>query len=92
MNAKLKKWGNSMGVRIPKEILDNLGVKEDWEFEIIEKGGSIELKPIYKNNLKKKYTMDELVDGLKNSEKQELLEWGPAVGKEIIEPWEGPTF
>lgn len=92
MNAKLKKWGNSMGVRIPKEILDNLGVKEDWEFEIIEKENSIELKPVYKNNLKKKYTMDELLAGMDKNNRPELYDWGPDVGKEIIEPWEGPTF
>jgi antitoxin MazE len=92
MNTKIKKWGNSLGVRIPKEILDNLGVKEDWEFEIIEKANSIELKPISKNNLKKKYTLDELLAGINREEDIELIDWGPDVGKEIIEPWEGPTF
>jgi antitoxin MazE len=92
MNTKIKKWGNSLGVRIPKEILENLGIKEGFEVEVIEKGRSIELKPVYKNNLKKKYTLDELLAGMDKNNRPELIDWGPSVGKEIIEPWEGPKF
>jgi antitoxin MazE len=60
MNTKIKKWGNSLGVRIPKDILENLGIKEGWEVELIEKENSIELKPIHKKNLKKKYLSQKM--------------------------------
>ena len=29
MLTRVKKWGNSQGVRIPKAFLDNLGISDD---------------------------------------------------------------
>lgn len=44
MTVQLKSWGNSQGIRIPKEILDTVGVQvNDYlEIEIVE--GNILLK------------------------------------------------
>ena len=33
-NAKVKKWGNSLGIIIPKNVLDNENIKEGSEIEI----------------------------------------------------------
>ena len=35
IKGKLKKWGNSFGVIIPKEIVDNEGFKENQEVEFL---------------------------------------------------------
>ena len=32
--SQLKKWGNSMGIRIPKNIIDDLQLEENATFEI----------------------------------------------------------
>jgi antitoxin MazE len=84
MNTKIQKWGNSLGVRIPKSISDELGLKEDFEVEIIQKVNSIEIKPLNKKNLKKKYNLDELLAGINGIEDLELVDWGPDVGREIV--------
>ena len=35
IKGKLKKWGNSFGVIIPKEIVDNEGFNENQEVEFL---------------------------------------------------------
>jgi antitoxin MazE len=34
MGIKVAKWGNSLGVRIPKDVVESLGLKEGDEMEI----------------------------------------------------------
>lgn len=45
---KLKKWGNSQGIRIPKYILESMDLlgTEEVSFEVVVKDGEICLKPI----------------------------------------------
>jgi putative addiction module antidote len=45
MNVTLRKIGNSVGVIIPKEMLDRFGLKEGDELALEAKGGEISLKP-----------------------------------------------
>ncbi len=35
IKVKLKKWGNSFGIIIPKDIVDSENLKEDQEVEIM---------------------------------------------------------
>ena len=36
MEAKLQKWGNSLGVRIPSNILKSLNLKTNDKIDLIE--------------------------------------------------------
>ena len=45
MNIMLRKIGNSVGVIIPKEMLDRFGLKEGDELDLETKDGGIFLKP-----------------------------------------------
>jgi antitoxin MazE len=35
---QVAKWGNSLAVRLPKEVVDQLGLKEGDDVEIVAKG------------------------------------------------------
>lgn len=42
---QIAKWGNSLAVRLPKEVVDQLGLKEGDDVEIVAKGKeTLELK------------------------------------------------
>lgn len=41
MLVKIKKWGNSQGLRIPKSIIEDLGITEGEELEIFKKENKI---------------------------------------------------
>ena len=46
MSAKLQKWGNSLGVRIPKKLAKEAKLGENSEVEIQQKNGNIIIMPV----------------------------------------------
>ena len=46
LKIKLRKWGNSYGFRLPKQIMQMLSIKPDQEFGVKTKGNVIELTKI----------------------------------------------
>lgn len=60
MNTKINAWGNSLAVRIPKNILKELKLKENDIVTIEEENGSIKIHPS-----KKKVSLNELVSKIK---------------------------
>ena len=51
MEAVVKKWGNSLGIRIPNLIVREMSLKDGSFVDINNKGNEIVIKPIRKNNL-----------------------------------------
>ena len=51
MEAVVKKWGNSLGIRIPNAIARELSLKDGSFIDINDKGKEIIIKPIQKNKL-----------------------------------------
>lgn len=45
MRGTAAKWGNSLGVRIPREIAQRVGMREGSRLEITEENGRIILVP-----------------------------------------------
>ena len=43
LKIKLRKWGNSYGLRIPKQIMQMLSIKPDQEFKVEIKDDVIKL-------------------------------------------------
>ncbi len=79
MNAKIQKWGNSFGVRIPQEIRKKLNINTDDSFNIIvDDLNRIVLEKVENENL-----IDKLFSKYEHKEKQTELEWGQSVGAEI---------
>ena len=79
MLAKVQKWGNSQGIRIPKVILDNANIKTDDDINIEVIDGRIILEPIKKHKT--------LKDRMKNYDgNYECSEWetGNSVGREVL--------
>ncbi len=52
METVIKKWGNSLGIRIPSLIAKDLSLKEGSFVEIEDERGRIVIKPKKKNDLK----------------------------------------
>ncbi len=82
MTVSFKKWGNSVGVIIPKALVDKYNIELNKEYEIIEgeKGFTFTEKP-------HQPTIDELLEGMdRNSRYSEDLLIQDNVGKERF--WE----
>lgn len=48
MKTKLKMWGNSLGVRIPKTLSDDLGLSTDREVIISRENNTLSITPVTK--------------------------------------------
>lgn len=46
MIGKVQKWGNSQAVRLPKAILDEIGLNENDEVEIKAEHGRVTILPV----------------------------------------------
>jgi antitoxin MazE len=59
MHVKAQRWGNSLAVRIPKAVAEEIGVHEQDELEIEVAGGIIQLRPRSPNP-----SLEELLGGV----------------------------
>lgn len=77
MAVKIQKWGNSLGVRIPKAIIEKVKLGENSEVEVESKDGAIIIFPA-----KKQYSLDTMLDQIKKSNLHHEEETKPE-GKEV---------
>lgn len=77
MTIKIARWGNSLGIRIPKHIAEQVQLNEGDEIEISTDENRLILIP-----QKKKYTLEELLDGMTEDHLHSEVDWGESVGTE----------
>lgn len=76
MEAKIQKWGNSLGVRIPAAIAKELSLKNGSPVEIEVEMDRVVIRP------KEKYDLDALLRGITDSNIHAEFDFGVAEGKE----------
>jgi antitoxin MazE len=75
----LQKWGNSLGVRVPKGFADQLGLGEGAEIDLAIQDGAIVIRPA-----RKSYALAELLAACRPDLRPEPIDWGPDVGGEVL--------
>jgi antitoxin MazE len=83
ITQQTQEWGNSTGIRLPKKVLQAVKWKNDQQVTIDIKGSSMILTPV-KNTAKKAPTLDDLLEGVTPENVHTATDWGPNVGREII--------
>ena len=79
MTAKISKWGNSQGLRMPKDIMDSLHLQIGDNVNITMLDGKVILEPM-KNDILN-YDLNELVSKIPSDYKASE-EFDTIVGKE----------
>jgi len=77
MEAVVRKWGNSLGIRIPNQIAKELSLKDGSFVDINDKKNEIVIKPIRKSNLA------EMLSLISEQNIHEEIRTSGPVGKEI---------
>jgi len=80
MLTKVQKWGNSQGLRFPKEILSRAHISIGDEVDIQIHHGEIVIKPV--TRIRGKYNLNDLVSKIPDNYESEEQNWGSPVGKE----------
>jgi antitoxin MazE len=78
MNSTVKRWGNSLAVRLPKDLAQTLEMNEGSRLtlEVVEDGLLIK-------RYRKKLDLDSLLDGVTREGIHGEIDWGKPVGKEV---------
>lgn len=76
----VQKWGNSLAVRIPKDIAERIKLHQGSEINVIENEGKIILMP---KKPQIKYSLEDLLTQCKPENRHEEIDFGVA-GKELI--------
>lgn len=80
MRATIQKWGNSQGIRINKEILEQTHLSVGDQVEIFAKEGQVIVKPV--PEAKKRYRLEDLVARIPKGHKASEEDLGKPAGKE----------
>lgn len=75
----LRPWGNSQGIRIPKNILEKLNINVSDTLQIDVVGDSIVLKKAFKHK-----TFEERLEEYDGKISICDFDWGQPVGREIL--------
>jgi antitoxin MazE len=79
MRTRIAKWGNSLGLRIPKPFILESGLQDGAEVEIAIDGGRIVLTPVAQE-----YSLEELTSQITPENRHGETDWGKPVGHEVV--------
>jgi antitoxin component of MazEF toxin-antitoxin module len=58
MRVQISKWGNSTAVRLPKPVVDELGLRPGQDVELVVEGRELRLRPV---KVRPIYRIEDLV-------------------------------
>ena len=79
MVIKILKWGNSLGLRIPKYFAKEAGVAEGSSVEIALEGDHLVIRPVRPA----KYSLSKMLSQVREDNIHEEISTGGTVGREI---------
>ena len=86
MYATIQKWGNSNGLRVPKALLDAIGLRENDRVELVQNHDSITIKKarrVQHRTLEERLTSfyGKPVEQIERIQSEEI-DWGKSEGGE----------
>jgi antitoxin MazE len=85
MRVKIAKWGNSLGLRLPRTAVVATGLKPGAEVDVTVEGRDLRVRSLLPT---KHYRLEDLLaemDRLDPQHRPETVDWGPDRGAEIID-------
>ena len=79
MQIQVKRWGNSLALRIPKWIADEMKLRPDDPVIIETSKNGFTIK-----KARKKYDLKELLSRVTPENKHEIIDFGGSKGRELL--------
>jgi antitoxin MazE len=80
MKASVAKWGNSLAVRLPKELAEEMHLNEGSPVDLKVEEGVLVLRPA-----RPRYRLDELLVGITPRAMRQAWSWGRDKGREAVD-------
>lgn len=75
---KISAWGNSLGIRLPQAIAQQVGFTEGALISLSVEGNRLVLSPT-----RPKYRLDDLLAGITPDMQHDEVDWGSPEGEEV---------
>jgi len=80
VQTRVQKWGNSLGVRIPRGLAEEVGLGAGSEVSLSAKDGELVVKP----SVPARLSLDDLLPEVSEENLHSSIDTGSAVGAEIF--------
>jgi antitoxin MazE len=81
MVTKVQKWGNSQGLRLAKQVLEEARISVGDDVDVAVRDSVIVISPVRRP--RGKQNLRELVSRIPKDHKTGEVDWGRPVGKEV---------
>ena len=81
MITRIQKWGNSQGLRLGKQVLEDACISVGDDVDVAARDGVIVIAPA--RRIRGKVSLQELVSRIPEDYKPEEADWGKPLGKEV---------
>lgn len=79
MIQKIDRWGNSLGIRLPLRVTQQLSLSEGSSVSVTVEKNSLILRP----QKKRCETLEQLLNRITPKNRHEATDWGKRQGKEV---------
>ncbi|MDD5093499.1 MAG: AbrB/MazE/SpoVT family DNA-binding domain-containing protein [Dehalococcoidia bacterium] len=80
MVTKVQKWGNSQGLRLSRQVLEDAHISVGDDVDVAVRDGAIIISPAKPK--RSRYNLEELVSRIPPDYAAGEVDWGKPVGKE----------
>jgi antitoxin MazE len=80
MATTVQKWGNSLGIRLPKAVAEQVHLRAGTAVEVEANNGVLTIRP----KRRRKYTLAQLLAKIKGPSPHRNLDRDPPVGRELL--------
>ncbi|HJX35047.1 MAG TPA: hypothetical protein VJ373_07720 [Desulfatiglandales bacterium] len=81
MVTKIQKWGNSQGLRLARQILQDACISVGDDVEVAVREGMIVIAPV--RRVRGRQSLQELVARIPKNYKPKEMDWGKPLGNEV---------
>jgi antitoxin MazE len=76
----LSQWGNCLALRVPKQVAEANRWKAGDQLEVTQQDDGFAVRKVRKV---KKYDLEEILQGMESFPKEDVVDWGEPVGREV---------
>ncbi len=80
METNIQKWGNSLGVRLPKSVVEQKSLKEGSRVVVVASATGIHIAAVSPD---RSFRLADILKGISPSNLHAEIEWGSPQGNEV---------